>query len=75
MSVVMIGDWGRSKEGVFKYSVNTTTRADMQLIIDAIIASGAEFYMEPEIGYKAKTFHCLLEFFVPHEDEHRKIVI
>jgi len=68
MTVVMVGNFGRDEEGVFTYSVNTTTKEDMQFIIDAVIIAGGEFSETPKITYKAKTFHALLKFFVPEEE-------
>jgi hypothetical protein len=65
----MFGSFGKDNNGVYTYRVNTTTKEDIQLIIDAIIAAGAEFVENPEIGFKARTYHSLLRFQVPREDE------
>jgi hypothetical protein len=65
VSIVMVGSHGKNEEGVYTYSVNTTSRADIQVIIDGIIAAGAEFWETPEITFKHRTFHCLLRFYIP----------
>lgn len=77
MTVVMFGNFGRDEKGIYTYSVNTTSKDDIQLIIDGIIAGGGEFVEQPEIGFKRRTFHCLLKFHVPknRKDEPVAIVI
>jgi hypothetical protein len=67
MSIVMIGAWGRSKEGVYTYSINTTTKEEIYQILDQVKAEGAKYWETPNIIHKFKTYHCLLKFYVPKE--------
>lgn len=64
MSVVMCGDFGMNEEGLHTVSINATSRQDLLDIIIAAKAAGAIFYEMPQITYKAKTFHVLLQFTV-----------
>jgi hypothetical protein len=67
MTVVMIGDFGRDSEGIYTYSVNTTTKDELETIISCVLETGGVFWKEPKITFKARTFHSLLQFYVPGE--------
>jgi hypothetical protein len=67
MSVVMIGDWGRSKEGIYTHSINATTKDDIYNLIKQLRDSGAKFWETPNITHKFKTYHVLLKWYVPKE--------
>lgn len=67
MSIVQVGSWGRSDEGVYTYSINTTTKEDIYTILDQVREEGAKFWETPNIIKKFKTYHVLLKFYVPKE--------
>lgn len=67
MSIVMIGNWGRNKEGIYTYSINTTTKDEIYQLIDAAKEMGWKFWDTPNITFKAKTFHVLLKLYKPKE--------
>lgn len=67
MSIVMVGKWGKSKEGVYTYSINTTTKDEIYTILDQIRLEGAKFWETPNIIKKFKTYHVLLKFYIPNE--------
>lgn len=67
MSIVMVGKWGRTNEGVYTYSINTTTKEDIYEILETIRSQGAKFWETPNIIHKFKTYHVLLKFYIPNE--------
>jgi aryl-alcohol dehydrogenase-like predicted oxidoreductase len=67
LSIVMIGNWGRNKEGVYTYSINTTTRDEIYEMLAAAREMGWRFFDTPNIVKKHKTFHVLLKIYKPAE--------
>ena len=67
VSIVMIGNWGRNKEGIHTYSINTTTKDEIYQLIDAAREMGWRFWETPNITHKFKTYHVLLKLYKPKE--------
>jgi hypothetical protein len=61
----MVGNFGVDVEGLHTFSVNTTTKQEILDIIKATEEAGAKYYEKPNITFKAKTYHALLQFQVP----------
>jgi hypothetical protein len=67
LSIVMIGNWGRDKEGIHTYSINTTTKDEIYTLILAVKEQGAKLWDTPNITFKGRTYHVLLKFYIPKE--------
>jgi hypothetical protein len=67
VTIVQVGSFGRSEEGVYTFSINTTTKEDIYTILQQVREEGAKFWETPNIIKKFKTYHCLLKFYVPKE--------
>lgn len=67
MSIVMIGEWGRSEEGIYGYTINTTTKEEIYKIIEEVREAGWKFWNTPNITKKFKTYHVFLQLYKPKE--------
>jgi hypothetical protein len=65
--VVMIGDFGKSKEGIYTYSINATQKDEIYKMIDEVKAMGFKFWDTPNLTFKARTWHVLLKLYLPKE--------
>lgn len=67
MPVVMIGAYGRTKEGIHTYRINATTKDDLNLIIDEARKAGWKFWQVPNMVKSHKTWSVLLQIYKPKE--------
>lgn len=67
MPVVMIGAYGRNKEGVHTYRINTTKKEEIYEIIDGAKAAGWKFWDIPNIEKVHKTWSVLLKIYYPKD--------
>ncbi len=67
MPVVMIGDFGRSEEGIYTYRINTTTKDDIHTILKEVREMGWKFWDTPNIIKVHKTYSVLLKLYNPEE--------
>jgi hypothetical protein len=63
----MIGDFGVNSEGVHTYSINATSKDEIYKMIDDVKELGFKFWNTPNLTYKAKTWHVLLQIYIPKE--------
>jgi hypothetical protein len=67
MPVVMIGNFGRDKEGIYTYRINATSSDDLHKIIDECRKIGWKFWDTPNIQKVHKTWSVLLKIYNPEE--------
>jgi len=67
MAVVMIGNHGRSKEGVYTFRINATLKDDIYKIIDESREMGWKFWDTPNLIKVHKTWSVLLKIYDPKE--------
>jgi hypothetical protein len=67
LSVVMIGDFGRDKEGIYTYRINATGKDDLYELIQAVRNQGWKFFDTPNILKAHKTYSVLLKLYKPSE--------
>lgn len=67
MPVIMIGNFGRNKEGVYTYRVNATTKEDLYTLIEESKEMGWKFFDTPNIIKVNKTYSVLLKLYNPKE--------
>lgn len=70
MSVVMIGNFGRDKEGVYTYRINATGKEDLYDLIKAVKEQGWKFFDTPNILKAHKTYSVLLRLYNPNESDY-----
>lgn len=67
MPVVMIGDFGRNKEGIYTYRINATTKDDLYSLLDQVKEIGWKYWETPNIIKVHKTYSVLLKIYNPKE--------
>jgi hypothetical protein len=67
MPVVMIGNFGKDKEGVYTYRINATSKDDLYTLIEHCRAMGWKFWDTPNLQRVHKTWSVLLKIYDPKE--------
>lgn len=67
MSVVMIGKFGKSEEGIFTYRISATAKDDLYTIIEEAKELGFRFWEKPVIEKAHRTWSVLLKLYIPKE--------
>jgi hypothetical protein len=67
MPVVMIGNFGKDKEGVHTYRINATSKDDLYNLIEQCRAMGWKFWDTPNLQKVHKTWSVLLKIYDPKE--------
>lgn len=67
MPVQVIGAFGKNKEGVYTYRINTTTKDEIYIILDEARKAGWKFWETPNIEKVHKTYSVLLKIYYPKE--------
>lgn len=67
MPLVMVTDFGKDKEGVYTWRVNSAHKSDLELIIQEALKVGYCFWEQPIIERSYKSWSVLLKLFIPYD--------
>jgi hypothetical protein len=67
LPIQVIGSFGKNKEGVYTYRINTTTKEEIYILLDEVKNQGWKYWETPNIEKVNKTYSLLLKIFYPKE--------